>query len=335
MKFFAGILVVGGSLFLLFQSKIVSVGPSDISFRKVAIHKEEKPINIIFVGDVMLGRAVEEQYQKEDIFEYVRPAFNEADAVVANLEGPVLNNHIKTPYNSYKFSFATTTLGILKYAGFTDLTLANNHTDNYGRDGYAETVLNLKSFGLYTFGDPNLIAESSVSEREIGDKKFIFIGINDTYGNLTIGKILEFVSGLKAKFNDEILVVCMHWGEEYKVVANERQTKIGRGLIDAGVDLVIGSHPHVVQNLEKYNGKYIFYSLGNFVFDQYFSTSTQQGLAVRMKIGETGSEFELMPIVSNRSIPAFLVGEEKTLWLREYLNVNKISQFEIDGNNLK
>ncbi len=335
MKLLAGIIVAFGSLFLVFYTTVVDFVPTPESPKIAGVASKEKAINIIFVGDVMLGRAVEVAYKKEDIFKNVANIFSEADAVVANLEGPILSNHIKTPNNSYKFSFATTTLDILKNAGFTDLSLANNHTDNSGRDGYAETVLNLKSVGLYPFGDPNLMSEYSVSAREIGGKKFIFVGINDTYGNLTTEKIFGFVKNLREKFKDGILIVCMHWGEEYEFVANERQVKIGRGLIDLGTDVVVGSHPHVVQNTEKYNGRYIFYSLGNFVFDQYFSTSTQQGLAVKMKIAEANSEFELMPVISNRSIPAFMTGEERASWLKEYLKINKTSQIEIIDDILK
>jgi poly-gamma-glutamate synthesis protein (capsule biosynthesis protein) len=123
----------------------------------------------------------------------------------------------------------------------------------------------------------------------------------------------------------------MHWGEEYKTAANSRQEEIGRGLIDNGVDLIIGSHPHVVQNIERYKDKYIFYSLGNFVFDQYFSTSTQEGLAVKMQEGGD-CRFELEPITLYKSTPKFMEEAQKDNWLKEYsTNSGELSRFISSG----
>ncbi len=336
MKLLAGIIVAFSSLFLVFHTKVVDFVPVPEFPKKVEVEKREtKPISIIFVGDVMLGRAVEEKYKQEDIFRNVTSIFNGADAVVANLEGPILNNHLKTPNNSYKFSFSTTTLDILKFSGFTDLSLANNHTDNSMRTGYFETMLNLKSAGLNYFGDPNLISEYSANEREISGKKFVFAGVNDTYGNLTQKSIINFAESLRGKFSEDFLVFVMHWGEEYKTIANNRQVSIGEGLIDVGVDLVIGSHPHVVQNIEKYNGKYIFYSLGNFVFDQYFSSSTQQGLGVDLRIGEKGVEIELSPVDLYNSTPEFLTADKKAERLQEYSLLSASLKSEIISGILK
>jgi poly-gamma-glutamate synthesis protein (capsule biosynthesis protein) len=332
MKFLVGLLVVLGSLFLIFQSRVVDFAPNQsIEVKKDATGKEALPLNIFFAGDVMLGRAVEERYKEADIFANVSEIFRGADAVVANLEGPILNNHIKTPYNSYKFSFATTTLGILKNSGFTDLSLANNHTDNYGRSGFVETILNLRGVGLNSFGDPNVISDYSFIQREINGRSFVFAGINDTYGNLSKESIFEFGRNLREKFSESVLVFVMHWGEEYKTTANSRQEELGRGLVDIGADLIIGSHPHVIQNIEKYNDKYIFYSLGNFVFDQYFSTSTQEGLVVKMSKGSECS-FELFPVNIKRSVPEFMENAQKDSWLKEYsMNRGELSQFISSG----
>lgn len=332
MRFLVGLFVVSGSLFLIFQSRVVDFAPDPKpEAENNLVAENERSLNIVFIGDVMLGRAVEEKYKESDIFANVSEIFRGADAVIGNLEGPVLNNHIKTPYNSYKFSFSTTTLEILKNAGFTDLSLANNHTDNYGRSGFIETILNLKSVGLNPFGDPNVISDYSFIQREINGMSFVFAGINDTYGNLSKENILEFGRNLRGKFPESILIFVMHWGEEYKTIANFRQEELGRGLIDIGADLIIGSHPHVVQNIEKYKDKYIFYSLGNFVFDQYFSTSTQEGLVIKM--GEGGEcRFELAPVNIKRSVPEFMKYPQKDSWLKEYsMNSGELSQFVSSG----
>ena len=95
----------------------------------------------------------------------------------------------------------------------------------------------------------------------------------------------------------------VHWGQEYQIKSSVFQQKLARKIIDSGADLIIGHHPHVVQEIEIYNNKLIFYSLGNFVFDQYFSEQTQQGLAVRLEINENKLVFQLFPIQSKLSQP--------------------------------
>lgn len=92
------------------------------------------------------------------------------------------------------------------------------------------------------------------------------------------------------------VVVFAHWGDEYTPVANAQQIAAAHSFVDAGADLVIGAHPHVVQNVEVYKGKAIFYSLGNFMFDQDFSWATTHGLAVRVSFGEETMGFKMTPI---------------------------------------
>jgi poly-gamma-glutamate synthesis protein (capsule biosynthesis protein) len=97
-----------------------------------------------------------------------------------------------------------------------------------------------------------------------------------------------------------------HWGAEYGLKSNKRQQDFAHALIDSGADLIVGSHPHVVQEIEPYNGKYIFYSLGNFIFDQYFSKNTQQGLALLLELSEASSTIALLPIDLQFSQPKMM-----------------------------
>ena len=82
----------------------------------------------------------------------------------------------------------------------------------------------------------------------------------------------------------DLIFVSLHWGEEYQLQSNVEQQRIARALIDVGADAVIGHHPHVIQEVEEYNGGWIFYSLGNFIFDQYFSPETMEGLVASVTV---------------------------------------------------
>jgi len=114
------------------------------------------------------------------------------------------------------------------------------------------------------------------------------------------------------------LIISIHWGEEYKI-------------IEAGADLMIGHHPHVVQNIEKYQGKLIFYSLGNFIFDQYFSPDTQQGLAVGLEIYPDRLVCQLFPIQINLSQPVLMEWDTASEFLIQLANcsdVNLVDEIE-------
>jgi poly-gamma-glutamate synthesis protein (capsule biosynthesis protein) len=111
--------------------------------------------------------------------------------------------------------------------------------------------------------------------------------------------------------------VAIHWGEEYRDVSNKRQQTLGRALIDAGADVIIGHHPHVVEEIELYRGKPIFYSLGNFIFDQYFSKETQEGLAVKISVGDKKAAYELIPVDLHKSQPKRMSSDAEEKWLEE------------------
>jgi poly-gamma-glutamate synthesis protein (capsule biosynthesis protein) len=126
-----------------------------------------------------------------------------------------------------------------------------------------------------------------------------------------------------------------HWGEEYELIPSERQKREARLFIDAGADAVIGGHPHVVQPAETYNGKTIFYSLGNFVFDQYFSEETMKGIAIRLELKEAGGGFapsyEIIPIQSNILSQPFKMAAETAIPFIETFALNSsVSRVQAD-----
>ena len=119
-------------------------------------------------------------------------------------------------------------------------------------------------------------------------------------------EIIKTIKTVKSSNPDNFLIVSMHWGEEYKLTNSPTQQKLAHKIIEAGADLIIGHHPHVVQNIEKYQGKLIFYFLGNFIFDQYFSSDTQQGLTVGIEIYPDRLICRLFPPQINLSQPVLM-----------------------------
>jgi poly-gamma-glutamate synthesis protein (capsule biosynthesis protein) len=118
----------------------------------------------------------------------------------------------------------------------------------------------------------------------------------------------------------DLTIVFVHWGEEYRTVHTDAQELLAHVLIDSGADAIIGHHPHVVEDVDEYRGKPIFYSLGNFIFDQYWGPEVEEGYAVRVTLKKRSVTYELLPyIMKERSAPEFIDGEEHTTFLKKYM----------------
>lgn len=265
---------------------------------------EQTPVVVVVTGDVMLGRSVEGlslAHGFEYPFVYTKDIFSGADVAFSNLEGPVPLVHERTPAYSFRFSFLPESIRAMREAGVNVVTLANNHAVDFGEEGYLHTVAELAKEGVGVTGHPVRISEDLTFEKTIRGRKVHFVGLNDTYRPIETEKARALVRG--SKKDGAFVIVAVHWGEEYENHSNERQQRLGHALIDAGADVVIGHHPHVVQEMEMYRGKPIFYSLGNFIFDQYFSEETQTGLAVKIGIEDKRVSYELIPVDLRKSQP--------------------------------
>ncbi len=270
---------------------------------------EEKPAEFIITGDIMLGRFVEvlmegngEKYPFQKITEFL----HSVPVVVGNLEGPIVENHVQTPSLTFAFSFASSTAQILKENNISVVSLANNHTLDQEDKGYADTKRYLKDAGVQYFGHPITVGDLSVLRKKIKDQNVVFVGFNATWP-FEEKQYEDLIK--KEALGDEFVVVVIHWGDEYKLVSNETQKNLARMFIDSGADLVVGHHPHVVQEIEVYKNKAIFYSLGNFIFDQYFSKNVKEGLLVKIVLTDQKVTYELFPIISPRSQPSLMEGE--------------------------
>jgi poly-gamma-glutamate synthesis protein (capsule biosynthesis protein) len=262
--------------------------------------KPDIPARVLFVGDIMLGRRVEtlaKQYGATYPFQGSDAILADADLTLANLEGPIPLTHVHTPDLTYQFSFDEHVLETLMLNGIDMLSLANNHTGDYGRAGFLSTVVKCAAAQLTCVGDPDMLSTSSLSYRTISDVRVGFIMIHATVAYPDPAVIASLLATLRA--DSDVQVAFIHWGNEYSLTHNRAQEAFAHILIDGGVDAVVGHHPHVVEDIGMYNGKPIFYSLGNFIFDQYFNEDVQEGLGVRMDIYRHTIEYTLIPFESS------------------------------------
>lgn len=241
----------------------------------------------------------------DSLFAPVKDFVTSFDLAVLNLEGTVTGNESLSlkDKNILRFTFESIALDAVFNTGFDIVSLSNNHTSDFGREGFLETTKNLEARNLKYFGDYFNESETLVVEKK--GLKIAFVGFNE-FAYKNFDQVLERIK--KASNENDVVFVFAHFGEEYKDFGNSFQQKNARMFIDSGADAVIGAHPHVVQDIEIYKDKPIFYSLGNFVFDQYFSKQTQEGLAVSFEIKKKEDEkavlsFKTIPFVSKASVP--------------------------------
>ena len=260
----------------------------------------EGPVRVLFVGDIMLDRNVARTAESEGAQALFATStcslFADADLRVANLEGTITTSSSIARRNHFILRFTFNPTIAREALGFLHLdavSLANNHALDFGEFGYDETRKNLDTIGVQPFGQPFNDKGRLSTKLEVRGKTLCLIGYHALFDPAIAAVTDEIV---KLRPDCWRAVVFAHWGEEYQEHSNAAQQAAAHAFIDAGADLVVGAHPHVVQNVEVYKNKAIFYSLGNFMFDQNFSWGTTHGLAVRADFYEDKTSFILTPL---------------------------------------
>lgn len=257
----------------------------------------EKPTTVLFVGDIMLDRDVAVTARNEGpnvLFAGVSQLFGSTTYTVANLEGGITDNMSIAERDSSKLAFTfapSLAADVLPPLKLSAVSLANNHAYDFGIDGYHQTRANLNALGIPSFGSPYNIRDLS-TVLGLGDRTICLVGYHSLFDASTTTVVQEIARLRPGCWR---VVVFAHWGVEYTHTPTSAQTDEAHSFIDAGADLVIGSHPHVVQSVETYRGKAIFYSLGNFMFDQNFSWDVEHGLAVVVSFYPAKTTFSLIP----------------------------------------
>jgi poly-gamma-glutamate capsule biosynthesis protein CapA/YwtB (metallophosphatase superfamily) len=248
------------------------------------------------VGDVMLGRSVLEQMERRQDwtwpFDSTAAILAEAEITLGNLEAPLVTGCYQKE-NRYVLCSKPEAVAGLTAAGFDVLSLANNHTLNWGMTGYEETIRVLEQAGI------DSVDQDKVSYWEQCGVKLGFVGLDDVSQPLNLELAAVQVASLAAEV--EVPIVLIHWGIEYVDQPRPRQREVAAVLVEAGAKVIVGSHPHWVQPAERMGEAVVFWSLGNFVFDQMWSEETRRGeIALLRFITQDANlktvEYEMMPV---------------------------------------
>jgi len=234
-------------------------------------------IRIILTGDIMLDRGVQYMIEKEGGGDFKFPflkiaeELNQADIVFGNLEGPISDKGTKVG-SIYSFRMDPRAIDGLNFANINVVSLANNHTFDYGQEALEDTLERLKNAGIDYVGiGPAVIKD--IRGTKIAFLAYTPFGANKISEN-DFEKVKQEIKTAKEK--TDILIVSLHAGEEYQKTPTQFQIDFFKIAYEAGADLVVGHHPHVIQPN--------FYSLGNFVFDQGFSEETMKGEIMEIQI---------------------------------------------------
>ncbi|MEX2425524.1 MAG: CapA family protein [Thermomicrobiaceae bacterium] len=254
---------------------------------------------ITVTGDVMLGRTphriMAQQGDWTAPFHLVVDELQKGDLTIGNLEC-VITDSFTQPEDPTTFSLMTYTNAVqgLEYARFHALSSANNHSMDFGLTGMRDTIAALESAGIQHFGTGENLAEArQPCLLEHDGITFGFLGydaISMQYAGATpesggVAPLVQdyFVEDIqRLREQADVVIPYFHWGVEYTLTPTENDRRMAHAAVDAGADLVLGSHPHWVQGMEIYQDTAIFYSLSNFVFDQEWSFETKQGLVVHL-----------------------------------------------------
>ncbi len=303
--------------------------------KRKEIQIKEPSVRILEFGDMMLDRNVKkrieefgEDYLLKELLGEKNNFFPDPDITTANLEGTFANYRRETD-KKYAFHFDPSLIEMVKRYGFSLFSLGNNHSMDMGSTGLAETKENLDKAGIGYYGNQFVVNEESVLIKEVNEIKIAFLGLNDTNTPINLTKTTELLAKTEADFR----IVSIHWGIEYKFLeSSQRQQYLAHKLIDAGADIIVGHHPHVIHEMEVYNNRPIFYSLGNFVFDQYFSKNTQQGLGLGLTLEEKRITAQIFPLQSVQSQVKLMEKNESNELMDKFLKESRLGEYNLINN---
>jgi poly-gamma-glutamate synthesis protein (capsule biosynthesis protein) len=242
----------------------------------------------------------------------MRQLLRGVDTVLGNLEGPIVARKI-TGDAPQRFGFDPSVAGLLSSLKINLVSLANNHALDQGPPGLAETRRHLRKADVRFIGAP-----SDCGPVFVDQEPFVFLGFNEVGRKVcSLDALARAVGKTRAARPRGLIVVTIHWGSEYVKTHTWWQEELAHALVDAGADLVVGHHPHVVQDIELYRGRLVLYSLGNFIFDQYFPADTRQGLAVGLTAFDEAVQYCFLPFQSSQSQPKLMDKAEASAFLSD------------------
>ncbi len=303
-----------------------------------AFASAQQTLDMVAVGDIMLGRGVLNQMRARNdyLFPYraIKDELDTADLRVANLECMV-TDLVAPPSDPSTFTFICPAQGIdgLTYAGFNIVTLANNHANGEGQSVFRNQRDILHAAHIQTCGGGETLAEATQPAiTTVKGMRVAILGYDNiapqgpfatesSWGLAPIDVTRLPADLAAARQSADLVIPYFHWGIEYTKDPTSYQQQVARAAIDAGADMVLGNHPHWTQGIENYKGKLIIYSMGNFVFDQDWSEETLEGMLLHLywRAGKLVSVRFRPTKDHNRSQPAIMspaeaVGDFERMW---------------------
>ncbi|CAH0117618.1 hypothetical protein PAE9249_00078 [Paenibacillus sp. CECT 9249] len=267
---------------------------------------EDEPIKLTFTGDVLLSGKIDKLMREHGYdypYRYVAPIFQQDDLTVVNLETPVTERGTPAVDKMFVFKSSPKAIPALAEAGVDAVNLANNHILDQGVEGLFDTIdaldeADIKHVGAGKDADsafrPVYFERKGMKIALLGFSRVVpevswkasakRPGVAETYDST---RAVEAIRA--AKEEADIVLVMVHWGEEKKDLPNKFQKTLAHQYIDAGADLIIGSHPHVLQGFEQYKGKWIAYSLGNFIFTKSSHPKTWETAIMHAECSKDGN----------------------------------------------
>lgn len=291
---------------------------------KAGEHAANDDVTLLAFGDLMLARGVEQAIATHGPgypFEPITRLLTGSDLVTANAEGVFADTKADlqpAKADDLNFAFGSWLLPTLRRLGFTHLSQANNHALDFGPAALEASRTAMRQAKIGTFGDPG--NDGEVADVTIVRGRKVAQIAYDQFSGRGPDAVLSAIA--EAKKTAALVVVYPHWGVEYQPKPTQLQISLAHRFIDAGADAVIGSHPHVIQPVEIYKGRAIFYSLGNFIFDQP-AGPTGTGLALGLADGSGPAPFDagrrttfyLMPIDIRRDQASLMTHEKRSTLL--------------------
>ena len=318
-----------------------------------AVPAEAGKVVLMLVGDIMLAGSASSTLSREG-YEYPFAATSNilrgSDIAVGNLETPIARKGLEFIEKKFRFKADPKAAAAIRKTGFSVLTLANNHIMDFGAQGLAETLQNLKKEKILHTGAGRNLAEARMPALvEKNGQKIAFLAYSLTYP-------VAFYAGLnqpgaapgypryfredikKVKSCADYVVVSFHWGAESAAFPKSYQMEVAHMAIDAGADVVVGHHPHVLQGIERYKGKLILYSLGNFAFGS-MSRNVEASVIAKIVLDRGVREVELFPLnVMNAEVryqPALLKGSRGTRVISHLQDLSRRWDTEIVTKGLR
>ncbi|HWQ31129.1 MAG TPA: CapA family protein, partial [Negativicutes bacterium] len=293
-------------------------------------------IHILAAGDILLDRGVDkylDEYGYDYPYKDIREEIRKADIAFGNLECPLTGKGEAVLKKRQDLIFRGNVQNSLALysAGFDLLNLANNHSMDQGREGLLDTVKVLEAEGIRTLGagtsrnearKPVFIEKRGIRAGFLGYSDFPPEGYIYAEGKADVARpdLKTLGEEVRAAAGEcDLLVVSFHWGKEFDHYPGKTQQELAHEAINNGADIIIGHHPHVLQSIEKYKGKLIIYSLGNFVFDRQLPQGTNETAVVDISFDRSGwKKVRVIPVSIVDCKPEIAEGQEAAAILDKY-----------------